>query len=212
MLQQTRVDTGIPKWHAFQSTFPTVADLAQASEDDVMKAWEGLGYYRTGPDSSTKRPRSFTMQARFPARMRTGSRCLASVRTRPLPLRPLDSGEPVAAVDGNVQRVAARWNAMPLPVDAPQGAKASSHCRRLASPPTIQATTTRPSWKWARWSAPPSALNATTVPSRTRVTAHNEALWVPASGQKTQEKSEAWDFTWHVVTHGDRRCHGAASF
>jgi len=46
MLQQTRVDTGIPKWHLFLELFPTVDDLAQASEAEVMKAWEGLGYYR----------------------------------------------------------------------------------------------------------------------------------------------------------------------
>ena len=43
MLQQTRVDTGIPKWHLFQELFPTVEDLAQASEAEVMKAWEGIG-------------------------------------------------------------------------------------------------------------------------------------------------------------------------
>ena len=46
MLQQTRVDTGIPKWHAFQEAFPDVAALATASEEAVLKAWEGLGYYR----------------------------------------------------------------------------------------------------------------------------------------------------------------------
>ena len=46
MLQQTRVDTGIPKWHAFQEAFPDVAALAGASEEEVLKAWEGLGYYR----------------------------------------------------------------------------------------------------------------------------------------------------------------------
>ena len=45
MLQQTQVHTVIPYYHRFLDRFPTVCDLANASQDDVLKAWEGLGYY-----------------------------------------------------------------------------------------------------------------------------------------------------------------------
>ncbi|MFS8579238.1 MAG: A/G-specific adenine glycosylase, partial [Novibacillus thermophilus] len=45
MLQQTQVDTVTPYFNRFMKQFPTVFDLAAASEDEVMKAWEGLGYY-----------------------------------------------------------------------------------------------------------------------------------------------------------------------
>ncbi|MEI5908545.1 A/G-specific adenine glycosylase [Bacillus spongiae] len=45
MLQQTRVDTVIPYFHRFIEKFPTIKDLAEAEEDSVLKAWEGLGYY-----------------------------------------------------------------------------------------------------------------------------------------------------------------------
>ena len=45
MLQQTRVDTVIPYFNRFLSQFPTLSDLADAEEDKVLKAWEGLGYY-----------------------------------------------------------------------------------------------------------------------------------------------------------------------
>lgn len=45
MLQQTRVETVIGYYERFLSRFPTVADLAAAPEDDVLKMWEGLGYY-----------------------------------------------------------------------------------------------------------------------------------------------------------------------
>jgi len=45
MLQQTQVDTVIPYYHRFLKSFPTVHDLANASQDEVLKAWEGLGYY-----------------------------------------------------------------------------------------------------------------------------------------------------------------------
>ncbi len=44
MLQQTRVDTVIsPSYERFLNWFPTVADLARASEEKLLKAWEGLG-------------------------------------------------------------------------------------------------------------------------------------------------------------------------
>jgi A/G-specific adenine glycosylase len=45
MLQQTRVDTVIPYFTSFIKKFPTIEALADANEDDVLKAWEGLGYY-----------------------------------------------------------------------------------------------------------------------------------------------------------------------
>lgn len=45
MLQQTRVDTVIPYFNEFTKKFPTIQALANANEEDVLKAWEGLGYY-----------------------------------------------------------------------------------------------------------------------------------------------------------------------
>lgn len=45
MLQQTRVDTVIPYFNRFIEQFPTISDLAEAEEERVLKAWEGLGYY-----------------------------------------------------------------------------------------------------------------------------------------------------------------------
>lgn len=46
MLQQTRMDTVLPYYDRFLQAFPTIQDLAKASEDEVLKLWEGLGYYR----------------------------------------------------------------------------------------------------------------------------------------------------------------------
>lgn len=45
MLQQTRVETVIPYFNHFMKLFPSMKDLAYADEQDVLKAWEGLGYY-----------------------------------------------------------------------------------------------------------------------------------------------------------------------
>ena len=45
ILQQTQVVQGLPYYEKFVKQFPTVHDLAQASEDEVLKLWQGLGYY-----------------------------------------------------------------------------------------------------------------------------------------------------------------------
>ena len=46
MLQQTRVETVIPYYLRWIDRFPTMDDLAQAEQDDMLRYWEGLGYYR----------------------------------------------------------------------------------------------------------------------------------------------------------------------
>ncbi len=45
MLQQTQVDTGTPYYNKWLKRFPTVESVANASQDEILKYWEGLGYY-----------------------------------------------------------------------------------------------------------------------------------------------------------------------
>ena len=45
ILQQTRIEQGKPYWERFMKRWPTVEALAQASEDEVLREWQGLGYY-----------------------------------------------------------------------------------------------------------------------------------------------------------------------
>lgn len=122
MLQQTRVETGIPKWHAFLDKFPHVESLAAASEDDVLKAWEGLGYYRRAR-LLHKAAQEVALQGQFPksasewqALPGVGSYTSAAIAS-------IAQDEPVAAVDGNVQRVISRVFGVFEPVDASSGAK-----------------------------------------------------------------------------------------
>jgi len=109
MLQQTRVETVVGYYDPWLRRFPTVDVLADADEDDVLKAWEGLGYYR--------RARNLHKAARVVRERHGGKIPHTSAELRSLPgvgeytagaVASIAFGEAVAAVDGNVRRVFAR--------------------------------------------------------------------------------------------------------
>ncbi len=109
MLQQTRVDTVIEYYRRFMTRFPTLAALAQADHDTVLKHWEGLGYYRRAMHlHRAAKQVVFEFGGVMPdsaAGLRTlpgfGAYTSAAVAS-------IAFGEAAAAVDGNVARVIAR--------------------------------------------------------------------------------------------------------
>jgi A/G-specific adenine glycosylase len=115
MLQQTRVAVVIDRYQQFLERFPTVVSLALAPEQDVLAVWSGLGYYR--------RARMLHKAARFVAEHHQGNLPVAADELRKLPgigaytaaaIASIAYGEPVAVVDGNVERVLCRvagWEA-----------------------------------------------------------------------------------------------------
>jgi A/G-specific adenine glycosylase len=109
MLQQTRVAAVIEHYNEFLRRFPTLLSLALAEEPDVLAAWSGLGYYR--------RARMLHKAARFIVLERDGRLPATADELRTLPgigdytaaaIASIAFGEPVAVVDGNVERVVLR--------------------------------------------------------------------------------------------------------
>ena len=116
MLQQTRVDTVIPYYEAWLHRFPDVEALAVADEGAVLKAWEGLGYYR--------RARNLHAAARVVRERWDGEVPSTEAALRDLPgvgkytagaVASIAFGQAVPAVDGNVRRVLARLFDVPKP-------------------------------------------------------------------------------------------------
>jgi A/G-specific adenine glycosylase len=109
MLQQTRVATVVERYTEFLRRFPTLEMLADAHEDDVLALWSGLGYYR--------RAHLLHRAAQFVQREFDGKlpRTAHGLRTLPgvgeytaAAIASIAFGEPVAVVDGNVERVLLR--------------------------------------------------------------------------------------------------------
>jgi A/G-specific adenine glycosylase len=111
MLQQTRVAAVIEHYHAFLRRFPTVEKLAAARESSVLATWSGLGYYRRARMMHAAAKVIVRELGRdFPATAE-GLRALPGIgRYTSAAIASIAFGEPVAVVDGNVERVLHRFS------------------------------------------------------------------------------------------------------
>lgn len=116
MLQQTRVETVTGRYGPWLERFPDLDSLAEANEDEVLKAWEGLGYYR--------RARNLHRTARLVRERPEGDLPSSYAELRDLPglgdytagaVASIAFGEVVPAADGNVRRVLSRLFDEPSP-------------------------------------------------------------------------------------------------
>ena len=122
MLQQTQVDTALPYYRRFLERFPTVEALAAASQEEVLKLWENLGYYSRArhlheaavlivEKHGGRIPNRWDALIRLPGIGRYTAGAILSIAY----------GLPLPAVDGNVRRVASRLGALEGPLDNPAG-------------------------------------------------------------------------------------------
>lgn len=124
ILQQTRVEQGLPYYLRFTEQYPTIRELANAPEDAVLKLWEGLGYY--------SRARNLHAAAKmvveqyegvFPTTYE-GIRSLKGVgEYTAAAIASFAYGLPHAVVDGNVYRVLSRFFGLDTPIDVTAGKK-----------------------------------------------------------------------------------------
>ncbi|MBM7616882.1 A/G-specific adenine glycosylase [Weissella uvarum] len=120
MLQQTQVNTVIPYFERFMDMFPTVADLAAAPEADILKAWEGLGYYsrvRNMQKAAQQIVNDYAGQ--WPTTMRTLQKLKGVGPYTAAAIASIAFNEPVAAIDGNAFRVFARLFEIDSDIAAP---------------------------------------------------------------------------------------------
>lgn len=109
ILQQTRVNQGLPYYERFVTQFPTVFDLATATEQEVLKAWQGLGYYsRARNMHHTAQYVVDTYNGVFPTQYVDLLKLKGVGLYTAAAIASFSANEPVAVVDGNVMRVLSR--------------------------------------------------------------------------------------------------------
>ena len=124
ILQQTRVSQGLDYFNRFVSRWPSLRDLAEASEEEVLKQWQGLGYY--------SRARNLHKCAKEVVRLYDGTLPGDYALLVKLPgigpytaaaIASIAFGKPHAVVDGNVYRVLSRLFDIDIPINSDEGVK-----------------------------------------------------------------------------------------
>lgn len=124
MLQQTRIAQGLPYYEKFVEEFPTVEAMAAASEERILKLWQGLGYYsRARNMHATAKMVVRELGGKFPDNHADLMKLKGVGDYTASAIASICFGEPQPVVDGNVYRVLARYYGVDVPINTPKGAK-----------------------------------------------------------------------------------------
>ncbi|NGM66220.1 A/G-specific adenine glycosylase [Sphingobacterium sp. SGR-19] len=124
ILQQTRVEQGTPYFHRFVEAFPIVTKFAEADEEDILRLWQGLGYYsRARNMHKAAKMVVEEFQGVFPSAYEKAIRLPGVGEYTAAAIASFSVNEPRAVVDGNVYRVLARYFGIKEPINSVQGKK-----------------------------------------------------------------------------------------
>jgi A/G-specific adenine glycosylase len=124
ILQQTQVKQGLPYYEAFVAKYPTVFDLANANESDVLKLWQGLGYYSRARNlHASAKYISNDLNGVFPNNYKGLLKLKGVGDYTASAVASICYNEVTAVVDGNVYRVLSRYFGIETPINSSKGAK-----------------------------------------------------------------------------------------
>ena len=166
ILQQTRIAQGTAYWERFMKQFPTVESLAAASEDEVLRLWQGLGYYSRARNLHAA-AKQIVATGGFPNNYEEIRRLKGVGDYTAAAIASFAFGLPHAAIDGNAYRVLARYYGIETPINTttakkefaalaqqllpcarpPRLSAPSAHLPRVATPCTPTALKCYPSSK-----------------------------------------------------------------
>lgn len=124
IFQQTRIDQGLAYYNRFAEAFPTIADLANASEDQVLKLWQGLGYYSRARNlHQTAKYINDQLNGIFPEEHHLILKLKGIGGYTAAAIASISFNKEYPAVDGNVYRVLSRYFGISTPIDSTAGKK-----------------------------------------------------------------------------------------
>ena len=124
ILQQTQVKQGLPYYEAFIDQYPTIIDLANAPESEILKLWQGLGYYSRARNlHASAKTILEDLNGEFPKSYETLRKLKGVGDYTASAIASICYDEPMAVVDGNVYRVLARYFGIKTPINSTKGIK-----------------------------------------------------------------------------------------
>ena len=205
ILQQTRVEQGTPYYLKFIRHYPTVADLAKAPIERVLKDWEGLGYYSRARNLHATAqyihkelhgvfPNSYTSILQLKG---IGPYTAAAIASFAFDL-------PHAVLDGNVFRVLARYFGIFTPIDSTPGKKEFQQLADELLPPDQAALYNQAIMNFGALHCTPKLPKCSDCPLKAQCYAWNKdsISFLPSKKNKLAKKDRF--FNYFVITHSDK--------
>jgi A/G-specific adenine glycosylase len=210
ILQQTRVAQGMAYFERFKAAYPQVENLASAPDDDVMKLWEGLGYY--------SRARNLLKAARMIVRDYGGkfpdthAGLLSLPGVGPYTAAAIGSfgfGLPLPVLDGNVYRILSRYAADATPIDTTPGKKRFMELADLAFAPDRPALYNQAIMDFGALVCTPKRASCGTCPLVTdcKAKATGQVYELPVKAKKMKRRTRYFHYLVLTNTEGDAYIH-----
>lgn len=171
ILQQTRVNQGFNYYLRFINRFPTYQDLAKADEQEVLKYWQGLGYYSRARNMHTA---ARSIQGNFPTDYKDVLALKGVGEYTAAAICSFAYDQPYAVVDGNVYRVLSRYYGIDEPIDQTAGKKTFAALAKELLDKTNPATHNQAIMDFGALQCSPKSPNCMECPLQESCIAYNE--------------------------------------
>lgn len=202
ILQQTRIAQGTDYWYRFMERYPNVEMLAKATEDEVLRLWQGLGYYSRARNL-LKAARQITELGHFPNTAAEISKLKGVGPYTSAAIGSLAFNLPMAAVDGNVYRVLSRYFGISIPINTTEGKHTFQALAQSLLPPNEAGTFNQALMDFGAIQCTPASPVCPQCPLAESCTAYRKGLVDQLPVKLRNLKIRERHFTYLYI-----RCHG----
>ncbi|KJJ87999.1 adenine glycosylase [Prevotella intermedia ZT] len=195
IMQQTRIAQGTAYWERFMKRWPNVHELAKATEDEVLREWQGLGYYSRARNLH-KAAQQIVDLGRFPHTYKELIQLKGIGEYTAAAISSISFAEPVAVVDGNVYRVLARYFGIDTPIDSTEGKKVFKAMAQEYLPKEAPAAYNQGLMDFGAIQCTPTSPNCEVCPLIDTCFAanNNKVADLPVKAKKTKQRERHFSF------------------
>lgn len=195
IMQQTRIAQGTAYWERFMKRWPNVYELAKATEDEVLREWQGLGYYSRARNLH-KAAQQIVGLGRFPQTYKDLKQLKGIGEYTAAAISSISFAEPVAVVDGNVYRVLARYFGIDTPIDSAEGKKVFKTMAQEYLPKEAPAAYNQGLMDFGAIQCTPTSPNCEVCPLIDTCFAanNNKVADLPVKAKKTKQRERHFSF------------------
>ena len=205
ILQQTRVDQGLPYYESFLKKFPDIESLAAADEKEVLKSWQGLGYYTRARNLHFAAKTIIDSGGRFPETFEEIIKLKGIGEYTAAAISSICFSEPNAVIDGNVYRVLSRFNGLGVAIDSCKGKKLFSSIANDVMDKSNPGDYNQAIMEFGALQCKSSNPDCESCIIKSRCAAH-ETGTVDSYPVKTKKVKQRARYFNYIVIEGDRGC------